>query len=208
MNKSKNLLIGNRNFFRAYWEKTSDAILILQNGVFVECNEAAVKMLHANNKSQILTLQPSMISPETQPDSRRSEEKQHEMINVALEQSGNRFEWTHRRLDGEEFPAEVLLTPVKVGRQDALYAVVRDISKLKKSENALRDSQARLSEAQKLARLGTWSWDVEKDVVKWSEELYDMLGMDLGHPAPTYQTLPGFYTSESWERLSQAVQVS
>jgi len=208
MTKSQNLLIGNWNFFRAYWEKTSDAILILKNGVFVDCNEAAVKMLRANNKSQILTLQPSMISPETQPDGRRSEEKQHEMINVALEQGGNRFEWTHRRLDGEEFPAEILLTPVKVGKQDALYAVVRDISKLKQSENALRDSQARLSEAQKLARLGTWSWDVEKDIVTWSEELYGMLGMDPGQSAPTYQALPGFYTSESWERLSQAVQAS
>ena len=208
MTRSKNLLIGNRNFFRAYWEKTSDAILILQNGVFVDCNGAAVKMLHANNKSQILTLQPSMISPETQPDGRRSEEKQREMIDVAFEQGGNRFEWTHRCLDGEEFPAEVLLTPVKVGSQEPLYAVVRDISKLKQSENALRDSEARLSEAQKLARLGTWSWDVEKDVVTWSEELYDMLGMDLGQPTPTYQTLPGFYSSESWERLSQAVQVS
>ena len=208
MTESQSLLIGNREFFRAYWEKTSDAILILKDGVFVDCNDAAVKMLRASNKSQILTLQPSMISPDTQPDGRRSEEKQHEMINVALEEGGNRFEWTHRRLDGEEFPAEVLLTPVKVGRQDALYAVVRDISKLKQSENALRDSQARLSEAQKLAGLGTWSWNVEKDVVTWSEELYGMLGMDPGQPAPTYQTLPGFYTSESWERLSQAVQVS
>ena len=208
MINKQSLLIGNRDFSRAYWDKTSDAILILNNGGFVDCNEAAVKMLRANNKSQILTMQPSMISPETQPDGRRSDEKQHEMINIALERGGNRFEWTHRRLDGEEFPSEILLTPVKVGRWDAIYVVVRDISKLKQSENALRDSQARLSEAQKLAQLGSWSWDVEKDVVTWSEELYGMLGMDPGQSAPTYQTLPGFYTSESWERLSQAVQAS
>ncbi|HEY5730307.1 MAG TPA: response regulator, partial [Anaerolineales bacterium] len=96
----------------------------------------------------------------------------------------------------------------KSGKVVRLYGTVWNITERKRTEEALRNSQARLSEAQKLARLGAWSWDVEKDVVTWSEELYDMLGMDLGQPAPTYQTLPGFYTSESWERLSQAVQVS
>lgn len=45
------------------------------------------------------------------------------------------------------------------------------------AEENLRENEARLSEAQHMAKLGTWIWDIPKDTVVWSDQLYEILGI-------------------------------
>ncbi|MCB0190323.1 MAG: PAS domain-containing protein [Anaerolineae bacterium] len=45
------------------------------------------------------------------------------------------------------------------------------------AEETLQDSEARLSEAQRMAKLGTWDWDIRKNQVVWSDQLYEILGV-------------------------------
>ena len=42
----------------------------------------------------------------------------------------------------------------------------------------LQESKARLEEAQRVAHVGHWEWDLETDVVVWSDETYRILGVD------------------------------
>ena len=98
--------------FQALFDDSADAYLILDDNIFVDCNQATVEMLRASNKEEVLSTHPSQLSPEFQPDGRPSGEKADEMIRIALEKGSNRFEWIHRRVDGEDFPVEVLLTPI------------------------------------------------------------------------------------------------
>ena len=59
-------------------------------------------MLGCEDKAQVpCTLYASDLSPEFQPDGRRSEEKQVEMSALAREKGCHRFEWLHRRMDGK-----------------------------------------------------------------------------------------------------------
>jgi PAS domain S-box-containing protein len=44
-------------------------------------------------------------------------------------------------------------------------------------EEALRQAALRLSEAQELAHIGSWEWDVRRDVVTWSDELFRIFGL-------------------------------
>jgi PAS domain S-box-containing protein len=125
--------------FRSLYERSADAILILGANRFVECNQAALEMFQFNDRNLMLTLHPSDISPAQQPDGRSSMEKADEMIGIAIERGSNRFEWMHKRLDGEVFPAEVILTPIETGDANILvYAVVRDITEARRNEQALR----------------------------------------------------------------------
>ncbi|GAH45925.1 unnamed protein product, partial [marine sediment metagenome] len=55
------------------------------------------------------------------------------------------FEWTHRRLDGKDFPASVLLTRMELDGQVQLQATVRDITEQKRATEALRESEEDLS---------------------------------------------------------------
>ena len=124
--------------FRTLFEKSADAMLLIENGVFTDCNQAAVEMMRATDKHQFLALHPAALSPEHQADGRLSYEKAEEIIRDTLKKGVNRFEWTHRRTDGSDFPVEVLLTTITLGDHQAIYTVWRDITERKLAEEALR----------------------------------------------------------------------
>ncbi|MBT3338583.1 MAG: PAS domain S-box protein [Anaerolineae bacterium] len=130
--------------FRSLFDDSTDAYLILDENIFVGCNQATVKMLRANSKEEVLSTHPSQLSPEFQPDGQPSAEKADEMIRIALEQGSNRFEWVHRRIDGEDFPVEVLLTPIVVEGKTIVHTVWRDITERKKANEALEASHKRM----------------------------------------------------------------
>ena len=127
--------------YRELFERSADAILIIEGETFVDCNQATVEMLRYERKSQVLETHPAELSPPTQPDGRDSYEKANEMIGRAFEKGSHRFEWDHLRADGEVFPVEVLLTAVQRGDKKILHVVWRDITERKQLEEHLRQSQ-------------------------------------------------------------------
>lgn len=162
-------------FFRSVFEQSADALLLLENGVFTYCNQAAVKMMGAKDKEQFLSMHPSKLSPERQPDGRLSSEKADEMISIALEKGSHRFDWIHRRLDGSDFPVEVLLTPITLNGRQVIHTVWRDISERMKVEDALRESEARYSAVVNQAKDGIVI--IQDNVLKFvNQAMADMLG--------------------------------
>ena len=129
-----------RDPYRELFERSADAILIIEGETFIDCNAAAVKMLRYSNKAEVLQTHPSELSPPTQPDGRPSFEKANEMISIAFEQGSHRFEWDHKRGDGEVFPVEVLLTAVEEPGRQTLHVVWRDITERKRLEEELRQA--------------------------------------------------------------------
>ncbi len=125
----------------ALFENSPDAILILDGNILIECNQAAVTMMRCQRKEELLGLHPAELSPEKQPCGSFSLDLANEFIGKALEKGCLRLEWTHRRFDGEEFPAEVLLTAIPFKGKKVLFTVWRDISSRKEAQKALRDSE-------------------------------------------------------------------
>ncbi len=122
---------------------SDDAILLIGDNTFIDCNEATASMLGYDSREQCLQTHPSELSPETQPDGRSSREKADEMMRLAFERGYHRFEWMHRRANGEEFPVEVSLTPIVHEGRNLLYCIWRDITGEKKAEADLRNAHAR-----------------------------------------------------------------
>ena len=113
-------------------------MMLLAGDVFVDCNPAAVEMFACSDKKQLLSLHPSDLFPEKQPDGSISHEKGEEHIAKAIDQGSNRFEWLHRRINGDIFPAEVLLTSIPVQGEKIIHATLKDISERKQTEEELR----------------------------------------------------------------------
>ena len=69
----------------------------------------------------------------------------------------------------------------------------------------LMERERALAEAQRLAGLGSWEWDLATDTVTWSEGLYRLAERDPSGPAVSYADHPNLYTPESWAHLQSAV---
>ena len=130
--------------FRRLFEKSVDPILMLDGERFVDCNEAAVKIMHCTGKDQLVGTRPSDISPERQPDGRLSSEKTEELIGVTLKQGSNHFEWKHRTFDGEEFWADVSLTVITIQGRQIMYVVWRDITERINAQQKIIESEQSL----------------------------------------------------------------
>ncbi len=89
---------------------------------------------------------------------------------------------------------------------DYFISVIENIHKRKQSEAALLETAATLKEAQRLAGIGNWLWDVINDVHTWSEEIYLIYGRDPALLPAVYPEVQQYFTPQSWANLSAAVE--
>ncbi len=125
--------------FESFFERSVDAVWLLdsQAGVFVDCNQAAVELIGAENKQQLLRTRPENLSPPVQPDGSRSDEKAARIIAHVETQKTLRFEWMIRRLDGRDIPVEVSSTALLMNGRNMQVVISRDISERKNAEREL-----------------------------------------------------------------------
>ena len=67
------------------------------------------------------------------------------------------------------------------GRAELMQGTCQDVTERYLYQEGLRESQRRLAEAQRLAAMGSWEWDIQAGAAYWSEELYRLLGREPGH---------------------------
>ncbi len=91
-------------------------------------------------------------------------------------------ELTALRKNGEEFPVEVSFGEITRDGHKTFTGFLRDISKRKQAQQALRRSEEFLAEAQHLSHTGSFSWRVATDEITWSEQLYRIYEIESSVP--------------------------
>jgi len=81
----------------------------------------------------------------------------------------------------------------------------RDITLSKNAEEALRLSESRLAEAQKIARLGHWDWNITANSLYWSDEIYRIFGLKPQEFGATYEAFLESVHPEDRGMVVQAV---
>lgn len=177
---------GKNLFYKTFFENSNDALMTTEppEWRFTSGNPATIKMFRARDEADFVSHGPGDLSPERQSDGRLSSEKAKEMIETALRDGSCLFEWTHRRLDGEDFPATVLLSRMELPGRVLCQATVRDISEQKGTEEKLRESENRYATALNAINDGVWDWNVSSGEAFFSPNYYSLLGyVDKEFPA-------------------------
>ncbi len=138
--RAKQRLMESEERHRLFFEQSRDAMMTLAPPVwkFTSGNPAARAMFGAKDEAEFTALGPWDVSPERQPDGRPSDEEARAAIATAMREGSHFFDWTHRTLDGRDFPTTVLLTRMVMAGQTFVQAIVRDITAQRQAEQALR----------------------------------------------------------------------
>jgi signal transduction histidine kinase/FixJ family two-component response regulator/HPt (histidine-containing phosphotransfer) domain-containing protein len=113
-----------------------------EEGNLLDCNQEALRMYELAKKSDYLEYFYDL-SPEFQPDGKRSREEAERRDNAALETGYQQFEWLHLTLSGEPLPVEVTLVriPLNDGYRFATYS--RDLRAVKANEKRIHEADER-----------------------------------------------------------------
>lgn len=110
--------------------------------------------------------------------------------------------------DGTEVWARLTARKVVDDKGEPCFlATTEDISSQKKSENDLRKAYSQLQEAEKLAQMGRFSWDIGTGKVEWSDELFQIYGIDRSI-APSFEAYLRIVHPEDQAKLKDAIQKS
>ena len=164
--------------FYSIFDNTWDALMISEapSWRFLAGNKAAVKLFGCLDEAEFISYKPWDLSPEFQSDGRPSSEKAVEMIGLALQKGYHYFEWTHKKITGEIFPATVLLTWIKTGKGFNLLGTVRDISLQKKHEEFLVRENNNLQLIFDSSQVGLLLIDSKREVKRFNKVLVKMFG--------------------------------
>jgi PAS domain S-box-containing protein len=144
--------------FKSFFYESPDAYLLLADGVFVECNNAAIDLI-GDDREDIIGKSPDEISPEVQPNGRKSSQYAQEILKETFEKGSSSFEWQHKHSNGSLFLAQIHLTVIEQGGQQMIFTTWRDITESKRVEQALIDSENRFRQVAEHSKSVIWEVD-------------------------------------------------
>ena len=157
---------------RSMFENSMDGILLtIPDGQVLKANPAACRIF-GRSEAEICRVGRAGVVDASDP-----------RLSKAIEERARtgKFsgELTFLRKDGTMFPGEISSAIFKDSEGKLKTSmIIRDITDRKQAESGLRESERRLREAQEMAHLGYWYWDVKSGKVEWSEEVYKIFGLD------------------------------
>ncbi len=162
--------------YKYLFDSSPDAILIMDDRNFTECNRAALKMFGVDSRESLSSLWTGIILEDiTAPPAWASRMVRLSKIVGLAEFNG---EILLRRANGEYFPAWLILSPLMENGRESSQLILRDVSAQKRIENALRESEERFSLAIAGANDGLWDWNLKTNEVIFSPRWKSMLGYE------------------------------
>ncbi len=162
--------------YRIFFENSANAMLMIRDKKFVDCNLAALKLLGYEEKDNFFNLHPEELSPEYQSNGSKSSQEADRMMKIAMAEGAHRFEWRHKRKNGDIVPVEISLTAVPVDGEMLLHVIWWDISQRKQAEEQLQKSEERFRTMAELLPEAIFETDKELTLIYANQQAASTFG--------------------------------
>ena len=188
--------------YRTLIESANEAIFFFDlEGRFIEVNNFACEKL-GYSREELAELGPVGIDA---PDFAGLVPERIEKI---VKEGQSVHESAHLTKEGLEIPVEISARLVTYKGKPAIIAFARDITERKEAEEIIRNSNLMLSRTESISHIGSWEWEIAKDKVTWSDELFRIFKMELKPAAPSWSEHTTLYHPDDFRRLQQAVETA
>ena len=190
--------------YRLLIETASDAVISAdESGAITFANPSTLRIFgHAPNDligKPLTVLMPEFLRSAYEKGARRYTSTGERRLNW------RGIELVGLRKDGQKFPIAISLGELNRNGQRVFTAFIRDISEQKRAEESLHRTHSYLAQAERLARIGTFAWEVpEKKALYLSEEWYRIYGFDPRDGVPTWEQFVQRIHPEDRPRLQAA----
>jgi PAS domain S-box-containing protein len=124
--------------YKTLFATNSDGIVLLADGVFIDCNDAALQMFGIASAEQFRRMRPDNLGPTMQPNNISSARYAQSQIEKAIQNGHCQFEWLGKRVDGSTLPLEIALHSMSLDGHSVVQAVMRDITDRKENEQRFK----------------------------------------------------------------------
>jgi PAS domain S-box-containing protein len=166
--------------YRALFEHSPDGVLFtVPDGRVLAANPAACRIL-ARTEAEICALGRQRLVDPTDPRWRA--------MLVARDRTGE-GRGVARMIRGDGVPIEVEVSSevfLDARGEQRSCTIIRDVTDRVTTERELHDSRQRLAEAERVAQMGSWEWNIASDQITWSEGLFRIFGLAPDDFDPTF----------------------
>ncbi len=113
-----------------------------------------------------------------------------------------------KRKDGSLFVGELNGSEYSYHSNRGSLVVIRDVTERIKAEEAVKERESALKNAQRIAHLGSWVMDLKSGRISWSDELFRIIGYEPQSFIPQYDSLDNVIHPEDLEPMRGAVAQS
>ncbi|MBI1912405.1 MAG: PAS domain S-box protein [Deltaproteobacteria bacterium] len=195
-------LLESERKFRGLYESIKDGLVQTDmKGRILDCNQAYQDML-GYTKEEIKKLTYIDITPE-----KWHEPEEKIVAKIISNGYSNVYEKEYIRKDGSIFPISIRVWLVR-GEKDepaGMWGIIRDITERRQAQQELLRSRASLSEAQRIARLGNWDWDLVNKNLYWSDEIYRIFNISPDDFSSNYEALVNSIHPDDLEAVERSV---
>lgn len=171
--------------FRTFVENAPDAVLLHRtDGTIIDVNDEACRQL-GYSREELIGMKPEAFVVPFTPEWQQSV---FQSLSLGMKPL---LETQHRCKNGTVIPVEVRLSLFNSGGEQQVLATVRDMTSRKRIEDQLSAKTELLEQAQELAHLGSFDWNLQTNDLTWSDELYRIYGYSPHEIKLTLETFLG-----------------